>query len=345
MKKILVCGNFGTGAPTSSGQIIKTKILYESLVDKYGNNVVIRHNTANGIKSLVILFFKIIPYLISCKSIVLLPAHNGVKVILPLFSACNKWFNRKLHYVVIGGWLPDLLEKNVSLRQTISKLSGIYVETSFMKTRLEEMGMNNVLIMPNFKRLPHVDETEISQSLDEPLKLCTFSRVIKEKGIEDAIQAVTNINEAYKQTKFILDIYGSVDNDQELWFNDIKQNFPEYVQYKGNVPFDKSVDTLKGYYALLFPTYYSGEGVAGTLIDAMATGLPVVASDWRYNKEVVKDGKTGLLFETHNIKDLECKIDWLYLHVDEYKRMRQASLQESRKYTPEYALRVLSERL
>lgn len=55
------------------------------------------------------------------------------------------------------------------------------------------------------------------------------------------------------------------------------------------VSFEKTVIVLKGYFALLFPTYYKGKGFAGTLIDAFSVGVPVIASDWKYNAELVNE--------------------------------------------------------
>ncbi|MFR3494185.1 MAG: glycosyltransferase [Blautia sp.] len=63
--------------------------------------------------------------------------------------------------------------------------------------------------------------------------------------------------------------------------NSCKASSPQYIRYKGMVPFNQSTEVLKNYDALLFPTYYEGEGFAGTIIDAFAAGLPVIASDWK----------------------------------------------------------------
>ena len=41
----------------------------------------------------------------------------------------------------------------------------------------------------------------------KPLPLCTFSRVMKEKGIEDAVYAVRTVNEHFGRTVYTLDIY------------------------------------------------------------------------------------------------------------------------------------------
>ena len=91
----------------------------------------------------------------------------------------------------------------------------------------------------------------------KPFKLCTFSRVMKEKGIEDAVNAVEEINKKYDETIFTLDIYGQIDTMQTEWFESLQSRFLKDVSYKGLVPFDKSTDVLKNYYALLFPTSVS----------------------------------------------------------------------------------------
>lgn len=104
---------------------------------------------------------------------------------------------------------------------------------------------------------------QIISSPQEPLKLCTFSRVMKEKGIETAVSAVKAINDKLGKTAFLLDIYGQVEPSQELWFSGLQRKFPGYISYKGMVEFDKSVTVLRNYTALLFPTYYAGEGLQG----------------------------------------------------------------------------------
>lgn len=122
---------------------------------------------------------------------------------------------------------------------------------------------------------------------------------MKEKGIEDVVNAVKTVNEHFGRTVYTLDIYGQVDSAQTKWFNELQSIFPSYIKYGELVPVDKSVEVLKNYFALLFPTYYEGEGFAGTLLDAMAAGVPVIASDWRYNPEIMNE-KTGYVYSSHD---------------------------------------------
>jgi len=58
------------------------------------------------------------------------------------------------------------------------------------------------------------------------------------------------------------------------------------------------------------------EGFSNSVLEAMRAGLPVIASDVSGNKELVKDGITGLLFEPGNIEDLKQKLLYLLNNKD-----------------------------
>ena len=62
-----------------------------------------------------------------------------------------------------------------------------------------------------------------------------------------------------------------------------------------------SVDVLKSYFFLLFPTKCPGEGIPGTIIDAYAAGLPVVSSLYPNFAEIIDEGVTGLGYEFDNV--------------------------------------------
>jgi glycosyltransferase involved in cell wall biosynthesis len=137
----------------------------------------------------------------------------------------------KLQYVVVGGWLPSFLEKKKSLARCLKKFDGIFVETQAMKAAMEKLGFTNVSVLPNFKRIRVLTEEELVYAEGEPYKLCTFSRVLKEKGIEDAIEAVKGANEKMGRTAYALDIYGRVDPGYEEAFAEICKTIPENIRY------------------------------------------------------------------------------------------------------------------
>ncbi len=344
MKKAAIIGHFGFGLNCLDGQTVKTKIITDQLCKIYGGNEIIKYDTHGSLKSLLKAPFVCLSAMHKSKNVIILPAHNGLRIYAPLLTFIKKFRKTKLHYVVIGGWLQEMLGNKPHLEKCLKKFDAIYVETVVMKKALQDKGFKNVTVMPNCKDLTILKEDELVYTTGQPYKLCTFSRVMKEKGIEDAINAVKRVNEKFGKTVLTLDIYGNVDAGQKEWFDQLQSTFPEYVKYCGAVQFDKSVEVLKNYFALLFPTFYDGEGFAGTLIDAYSAGVPVIASDWRYNREIVNDS-VGLVFPTKDVNILceileKCESDPTAIN-----NLKINCLKESKKFLPETVIKILTQQL
>lgn len=243
---------------------------------------------------------------------------------------------------MVGGWLPDFLIANPKFINELKSFYRIYVETNNMKKWLNDMDLDNVVVMPNCKPLKILKKPYICT---KPYKLCTFSRVMKEKGIEEAVKAVTLANKQLGMDFFHLDIYGQIDVKQKEWFDKLKNSFPIYIKYCGVVNFDKSVETLKSYFALLFPTYYEGEGFAGTAIDAFSAGIPVLASNWKYNDEVIKEGINGGLVEPKNVNEMVSRLIDMERNPDNWLKMREQCIVDAHKYEPDNVMKILLDEL
>ncbi len=342
MKKVAVIGHFAFGLEYLDGQTVKTKIITDELCYRFGDEQVHKFDTHGGIKTLLKAPVQVFQAVRNSDNIIILPAYNGLRVYAPLLSWMRRLFNkRKLHYVVIGGWLPTFLRKHPVLKHFLMSFDGIYVETNTMKKSLEEQGLQNVFVMPNCKKLNILDESQLVYHTTEPYKLCTFSRVMKEKGIEDAVNAVRTINENCGRTVYTLDIYGQIDPTQVGWFEQIKNSFPDYVKYGGIVPFDKSVEVLRQYFALLFPTGFFTEGVPGTIIDAFAAGVPVISSEWENFADVIDDGVTGLGYSFDNSDELVLLLKKIASDPQIIQAMKVACVAKAKSFTPDVVLDIL----
>ncbi|HVS10503.1 MAG TPA: glycosyltransferase [Planctomycetota bacterium] len=69
------------------------------------------------------------------------------------------------------------------------------------------------------------------------------------------------------------------------------------VRFAGELDPAKVAQALRTADALVFPSWYEGEGMPGVVIEAMQCGLPVIAARWRALAELVEDGRDGLLVE------------------------------------------------
>ncbi|MBQ0062666.1 MAG: glycosyltransferase family 4 protein [Prevotella sp.] len=344
MKTVCILGNFDFGNDTCSGQIIKTRMIAEEIGKRIQE--VTLSDTAGGLKFLLKLPYIIFTLLIKHKNIIILPAQNGIHIIPLFLVGLNVFFRRKLHYVVIGGWLPDFLQQYWHLRIILKGIDVIYVETDKMKKRISKIGLSNTLVMPNCKSLNILTpkEVEAHDNKDKnsfPLKLCTFSRVMKEKGIEDAVHAVIQCNTELGFEAFSLDIFGKIINSEHIWFDNLMKNVPKYISYGGQIGYTESTDKLRTYYMLLFPTYYSGEGHAGTLIDALASGLPVIATDWHDNTTIITDGETGFITPIKDAKRMAQKLIYIYNNPELIHKMRYNCIEKAQDYVPDKIITIL----
>jgi len=345
MKKVAIVGYFGDGGVVSDGQGVKTTIISKELINLYGNKQVKIVNTYNWRSNPLKLVLNCILALIICKNIVFLTDENGVNVFPKFFVILNKLFFRKIHYYVVGGWLTDYLKNKNKLKKYMRKIDAIYVELKSMKENLKNQDLSNVFYVNKFRRINSISQNSLKLYSESPYKLCTFSRVLKEKGIEEAIKAVNNVNNKYNKIIFKLDIYGTIDEGYKENFFDILRKQPDYINYCGVVDFGKSTDTLKEYFALLFPTYYRSEGYPNTFVDAFSAGLPIIASNFKYNAEIIKSGVDGLIYNPENPVALSEVLLNIYENPEIINSMKINCLNRCSEFLPEKAIKVLVENL
>ncbi|MFT0306489.1 glycosyltransferase [Bacteroides thetaiotaomicron] len=290
--------------------------------------------------------FQLVWAMMTCKDIIILPAHNGLVVLSKFLTLLNTIFDRRLHYSVIGGWLQDLLPEHPDVIKALHKFTSIYVETQTMMDALQKLGFTNVCVVPNCKPLSILKRGQMPKMYTEPYKLVTFSRVTEKKGIGTAADLVMKLNEKYDREVFTLDIYGPVDPGEDKgWFAEQQKHFTGAITYKGNVPFNKSVEILSGYFALLFPTQYYTEGIPGTIIDSYAAGVPVISARWKSYADVVIEGVTGLGYEFNTNVDFERILESIVADPSIVARLKDGCIKKAEDFLPENAIKPLFERI
>lgn len=151
MKKVCIIGCFADTLDLLNGQTVKTKIVYKEMKNAFGCDEVMKVDTYGGIKTLVKTPIIVLNALIHSQNVIILPAENGLRIIAPLLITFNKVFKRNICYDVIGGWLPEFVNKRKWLGAFLKKINYIFVETESMKEQLESQGYDNVEVIPNCK--------------------------------------------------------------------------------------------------------------------------------------------------------------------------------------------------
>ncbi len=340
-KTISIIGHFGGQENFLDGQTVKTKILYDEL-QSVTNWKIKKVDTYYKKNNPIKLLWQTLVSLFTTKDIIILLSGNGMKFYFPLLHFWSKIFHTRIYHDVIGGNLSDYVVKFPKYKKYLNSFKVNWVETHNMKVNLENLGVENAEVLPNFKKLENVNATVYG---DDVFRFCTFSRVMREKGIETAVEAVKKINSEYGKKVCSLTVYGSIDAGYAEAFEKLSETFGEDIAYGGLVPFANSVSVLKNYYSLLFPTFWDGEGFPGTILDAYASAIPVIASDWNYNRELVKHMGTGIIYPEDNMKDLYDAVKWAIEHRDEMNKMRVNCEKEYLQYRPESVIKVIKEKL
>lgn len=97
------------------------------------------------------------------------------------------------------------------------------------------------------------------------------------------------------------------------------------VVYGGPAEPSEVAGLLAQHDALVFPTWYSGEGIPGVVVEALQAGRPVIASSWRALPDVVSDGVSGILVPPRDVDALSDALQRLSLSPSLYARLARGA--------------------
>lgn len=339
--KIGIWGQSGGGGKIADGQAVRTAVITQELKKRYGENQILFADTYNWRQRPLGFLRDCVGLMRRSENILILPADNGFKVFVPIMMALNIIFRKRLVYIVIGGFLPELLKKKPIYIKLVNKFDIIFVQTDNLKKDLEAIGINNIHILSNLKRLNTRKPEDLKVNNNKEIKVCVFSRINKEKGIEDAIEAVKLTNDKLGGQYVTLDFYGLLPDSYKDRFQELLESNKGFIDYKGIVYFNKTVETLQEYFVLLFPTYYYGEGFPGNVVDAYNTGLPIIATDWLYNSDIIEDGVNGILVAIKNPEAISEALLRLYNDRKLAVQIGLNNLEKAKEYQPDKVLEEL----
>lgn len=207
---------------------------------------------------------------------------------------------RCVYYWTIGGSVANwILDGKVSAK-VYKVVYKFLVEGTSMVESLRKCGFNNAICVPNFKNIEFIPQ---KQNRNKKVRFLFLSRINPLKGCDYIINCAKKLNIQFS-SDFEIDFYGEIASNYSDFITKIDA-LPN-VNYKGFIDLRKSenYNLLAQYDVMLFPTYWPGEGFPGILIDAFIAGLPVIASDWHLNRDIISNGKTGFLVRANDEEDL-----------------------------------------
>lgn len=125
-------------------------------------------------------------------------------------------------------------------------------------------------------------------------RILFLSRIVKGKGIYEAIEATSLLQDRYPETKLTIAGEGpELENVRHF----VKSHHISNITFAGYVTGKEKISLLRSSHIFCYPTYY-GEGLPNTIIESMAFGLPIITSPVGGIVDFFIDGEHGFLTDS-----------------------------------------------
>lgn len=343
--KISIIGTIDETHTIVSGQYDRTEVVVEGLKNA-GYNVKFT-NMINWRKNPICIIYNIIKNYFWCDAFIFVSWINGAKVNLQLWKWLRIISKRPAFQIAIGGKQNcDYIRQDAKYRELVKQLDAVFVELQPMVDEYIQCGIERVVHLPNCKRINR-ETSRNTPEMEVPFRFCTYSRVMPEKGVKEAVEAVERLNQKYGIQYCTLDIYGTYNDEDRQWFENIMSKASDSISYKGRIERKDSISVLGQYDLMLFPTRYVNEGVPGSMIDCYEAGLPIVVSNTTFVSTIVIDSLTGFVYDDADGLNLD-KAILRYtedLSTSEKIEMRKRCISMAMKYDTSAVIDTLSQYL
>lgn len=162
----------------------------------------------------------------------------------------------------------------------------------------------------------------VPEPFPDKISFLLIARLIAEKGIRDYVSAARKIKNKYPSVRFQL--VGSFEtgasrvgqDEVDRW---VKEGVVEYLGTLTDVR-----PALKECSVFVLPTYYR-EGQPRTILEAMATGRPIITTDNPGSRETVENGINGILVPPRDADSLADAMKFFVENPEMVKRMGNVS--------------------
>lgn len=251
----------------------------------------------------------------------------------PFVILLCKIFRKKIIVKTFGGGfktdyeaLPDFQKKIVrwSLKQTGYLLPQTIFLKEYFKSQLN-VEENKVIHYTNFIPSEIINTSGGIPPPVQNLKCIFISRIIKEKGIFDILDAIDGVHNVN------CDFYGTLAKEDKNLFLSRINNMPN-AAYKGELDQKEVCKMISGYHILLLPSYYHDEGYSGAVLEAFCCRRTVLVTHWGAFGEYVQDGFNGLMVQVKNPAAIKEKLLGLVGKVEDYNELCQNAYEVSKKF-------------
>lgn len=175
------------------------------------------------------------------------------------------------------------------------------------------------------------------RSPDDPFTILYAGRLRAFKGVRDLILSFSEAQRRCKQ-RLCLNIVGDGPARSELESLADELGLARDIAFYGRAPRRAMPTIYRSADIFAFPSH--AEGMPNAVLEALASGLPVIAADAEGSAELVADGENGFLVKRGDVKALARNIETLAADPDMVKRFSAAARERAMRFTWDAAVEL-----
>lgn len=227
-----------------------------------------------------------------------------------LFLIPSIWSRRKIVLHLHGSYFSKFYHESspvmrMLIRYVLHRTTHIIVLGDNLRRIFHGfVSSESISVVPN--GIPHDIYTRGTREIDKettkrPLRAVFLGSMQQSKGYRDVLRAATVTKEMGLGIQYTL-IGEFRDIEEQEWANEYirKYNIHNSVSLVGQKTGIEKANMLKNSDVFVFPTYYPYEGHPLVVLEAMASGLPVITTDQGAIRETILDGKNGYILPKHD---------------------------------------------
>jgi len=178
----------------------------------------------------------------------------------------------------------------------------------------------------------------------EPIKILTIGRLVEKKGHEYAIRAIAKVVKKYRNIEYLIAGDGPLRNKLEGLVQEL--GIEKHVKFLGAIEQNEVLKLYQQAHIFVLPSITASngdqEGIPVVLMEAQATGLPVISTYHTGIPEVIVEGKSGFLVPEKDVDALAERLEYLIEHPEIWPEMGRYG----RKFVEEkYDIKKLNQKL
>ena len=245
----------------------------------------------------------------------------------------------KIPYVVYGrgGDIYPFNVEKILVKAILNNANSVIALTEHMKKEMQKISAKEISVIPNGIDIDRFNDSSPKFSESSDTKIIFVGNLRLEKGLSYLIEAMRYITKKDINSRLL--IVGEGPQKENLEKLVTKLNINDIVTFSGKVATEEVPVYLKNSDIFTLPSLQ--EGFPNVLLEAMASGLPVVATDVNGINEIIEDCKNGFLVRPQNSKEIAEKILLLLEDNELRKRISKQNMKKASKYSWKQTVQML----